>query len=312
MKKKVLILFFTLVMCAMMAAQALAAGTGMAAAEQLDSAERVLYGAVQKGSLLARTDSLEFDMYGSTTNYDVLYRIDHLYKYVQDTAPVTSGSADTFILQLNGVDSRINATQTVGPAKTRLETLEKNLYGKNTPTASLMSRLAKLVNTAYKSDKVPVRYVTLPANVVLEIVFPKGVTVKEANAGEQITIRTADNLYVNDTLVLPKGTAGTAVISANNGSALEKFFGRNNKIQINRSVLYAADGREVPVILGEYARQQAKATKGASSLGGITFIGLPEEKNTDANVVIPAGAKTFVQVTRDVGVNGIVYIAPGK
>jgi hypothetical protein len=136
----------------------------MAAAEQLDSAERVLYGAVQKGSLAARTDSMETDVYGLTTNYDVLYRIDRLHKYVLDTVPVKDGKANTFLLQLNGVDSRINAIQSVGPAKSRLETLEKSLYGKNYSGSPLMSRLDKLIATTYKADKVSARYVTLPAN----------------------------------------------------------------------------------------------------------------------------------------------------
>ena len=312
MKKRFLTLLCTFVMCVLVAAPALAAGTGMAAAEQLDGAERVLYGAVQKGSLAARADSMETDVYGSTTNYDVLYRIDHLNKYVLGTAPVQDGKANTFLLQLNGVDSRINATQSVGPAKSRLETLERALYGKNAGDESLMSRLGKLIGTAYKTDKVPARYVTLPANAVFEIVFPKGLSRKEALAGEPVTIRTTDNLYVNDVLVLPKGTAGVAVITTGNGSALEKFFGRNTKLAFTRTVLYAADGREVAVNLGEYARQQTKATAGNSSLGGIPFLGLPENKAEDVNVVIPAGARTFVQVTKDTGINGIVYVPAGK
>jgi hypothetical protein len=312
MNKRFLTLLVTCVMCAFVAAPAWAAGTGMAAAEQLDGAERVLYGAVQKGSLAARTDSMETDVYGSTTNYDVLYRIDHLNKYVLGTAPVKEGKATTFLLQLNGVDSRINATQSVGPAKSRLESLERSLYGKNAADSSLMSRLGNLIETAYKTDKVPARYVTLPANSVFEIVFPKAVLNKDVKAGEPMTIRTTDNLYVNDVLVLPKGTAGAVVVTAGNGSALEKFLGRNTKLALTRCVLYASDGREVPVNLGEYARQQTKATAGNSSLGGLPFVGLPAEKGTDPNVLIPAGAKTFVQVTKDVGINGIVYVPAGK
>jgi hypothetical protein len=80
--------------------------------------------------------------------------------------------------------------------------------------SSLMSRLDKLIETAYKADKVPARYVTLPANSVFEIVFPKAVLNKDVKAGEPVTIRTTDNLYVNDVLVLPKGTAGAVVVTA--------------------------------------------------------------------------------------------------
>jgi hypothetical protein len=312
MQKRFLTLLVTFVMCAFIGAPAWAAGTGMAAAEQLDSAEKVLYGAVQKGSLAARTDSMETDVYGLTTNYDVLYRIDRLHKYVLDTVPVKDGKANTFLLQLNGVDSRINAIQSVGPAKSRLETLEKSLYGKNYSGSPLMSRLDKLIATTYKADKVSARYVTLPANVVFEIVFPKAVLNKDVKAGEPVTIRTADNLYVNDVLVLPRGTAGSALVMANNGSALEKFLGRNKKLALICPVLYAADGREVPVNLGEYARQQTKATPGSSSLGGMLFTGLPAEKSADTDVLIPAGARTFVQVTKDTGINGIVYVPAGK
>jgi hypothetical protein len=129
MKKRFLTLLLVGIFCILGATQALAGG--MVVAEKLDAAERVLYGSVQKGSLIARADSMETDVYGSTTNYDVLYRIEHLYQYIAGLTPVTDGQAHTFILQLNGVDSRINKTQTYGPAKTRLEELERSLYKVN-------------------------------------------------------------------------------------------------------------------------------------------------------------------------------------
>jgi hypothetical protein len=98
---------------------------------------------------------------------------------------------------------------------------------------------------------------------------------------------------VNDVLVLPRGTAGSALVTANNGSALEKFLGRNKKLALICPVLYAADGREVPVNLGEYARQQTKATPGSSSLGGMLFTGLPAEKSADTECAYSSRRQDF-------------------
>jgi hypothetical protein len=307
MKKRFLTLLLVGIFCILGATQALAAG-GMVVAEKLDAAERVLYGGVQKGSLIARADSMETDVYGSTTNYDVLYRIDHLYQYIAGLTPVTDGKAHTFILQLNGVDSRINKTQTSGPAKTRLEELERSLYNKNYPNDSLMNRLGRLVNTAYKSDSVPARYVMLPLNSVFEIEFPKAVTNKDVKAGVQIPIRAADNLYVNDVLVFPKGTQGTLVLTRNGGISWDTIIGKGARLDMSRSVLYASDGREIPVNMGEYAKRDAKAAPGAKTLNGIAFHNLPLTESTDSEIIIPAGAKTYVQMSKDSRINGIVFV----
>lgn len=305
-------LWITLVLCLIAACPALAAGSGMAAAEQLDSTERLLYGTIQKGSLTARVDSLETDVFGSVTDKDIMNRIDHLYNYLENKIPVTDGQAHTFILQLNGVDSRINGTQTVGPAKTRLEILEKNLYGKNDPMDPLKSRLAKMVETAYKSETVPVRQATLPMNTVVEVVFPKDVTAKEITAGDLITVRAADNLYVNDVLVLPKGTAGSTVFTKYDGFNWDNFWSGEDILVMTRTVLLASDGREAALNLGEYAKKENKAAAGKVTLNGIVFHNAKTPVKDAKNIVIPAGAKTYMQVTYDVPVNGIVYVAPSK
>ena len=303
--KKLVSLIAAFVVCLGLATTAFAEVTHVAS-EQLDAMENTLYGTHQEDSMLARIQSLEDDLYGHEEDgQNILDRIQTAYDYVCGT----NGGNGSFLQQLNAVDSRFNARLTAGPAKTRIEELETTIYG-SPKSGSLEARLGSLVETAYTGGQVPVENTVLPKDSLVKIEFTAPLSSKTAQPGDPVSFIVADNVYVNDVLVLAKGASGVARVKEvkQPGS-----FGRDAKINVDFSHIYAVDGSTVPVYIGKLAKQQAKTAAGAAgaTIGGMVVLGpigaIGGAFVTGQSIVIPEGGTTYVQVTQDQNVNGIIY-----
>lgn len=307
-----LVLSFMLMMTSM--TPALAAGdSGMVAAEKLDAVEMTLYGTAQSGSMVERIDVLENDVYGAPTTDGILDRVANVYNYICGDSS-KNGDESSFVIRLNAVDSRFNKQLTTGPAKTRIEKLEETIFGA-TNTGSLNARLSKLVTTAYETDSVPCEKVVLPKDSLVKIEFTKELSSKVAKAGDPIHFIVGDNVYVNDVLVIAKGAAGVGTIKK---VVQPRSFGRDARIDLNFSHVYGIDGSTIQVYIGELAKQEAKTAAGAAgaTIGGMIILGpigaIGGAFVTGQSMVIPAGSSTFVQITNDATINGVVYQPVGS
>lgn len=310
--KKLVSLVATLMMCLAFALPALA-NVAPAASQQVDAVETALYGTTQKQSLLDRTAGLEDDLFGTTnTEHFVLDRVQGLYDYVCGTGSAGEAEA-SFMERLNAVDSRFNDRISYGPAKTRIENLETTIFGQTQP-GSLNERLNRLVHAAYADGIVPVAAATLPKDSLIKIEFTAPVSSKKAQVGDPIHFRVADNLYVNDVLVIAKGASGVGKVKK---IVPPRSFGRDARIDMEFIHVYGVDGREVPVYIGKLAKQEAKTVAGAAgaSIGGMIVLGpigaVGGAFVTGQSIVIPEGSITYVQVTQDTPIKGIVYQPAG-
>lgn len=77
---------------------------------------------------------------------------------------------------------------------------------------SLSSRLEALANIAFTDGVISVESVTLPKDSVIKVEFTEELSSREDKAGEPVHFKIADNVYVNDVLVLPKGALGEGTI----------------------------------------------------------------------------------------------------
>ena len=304
--KKFLSFIASLVLCLGLATSAFAEGAAPVASEQLDAVETALYGTHQSNSMMERMESLEDDIYGAPdANRNILDRIQSAYDYVCGT----NGGNGSFLQKLNAVDSRFNAQITSGPAKTRIEDLENTIYGQ-AQGGSLNQRLDRLVETAYASGQVPVESVVLPKDSLVKIEFTSPLSSKTARIGDPVSFKVADNLYVNDVLVLSKGATGVAEVAK---VVQPRSFGRDARIDVKFSHVFAVDGNQVPIYIGKLAKQEAKTAAGAAgaTIGGMIVLGpigaIGGAFVTGQSIVIPEGSTTYVQVVQDQTISGIVY-----
>ena len=283
-----------------------AAPKTMSASEKISALERTLYGTEQAGALVTRTDSLEDDVYGTITTDPILNRVDNLYDYVNGYAG--SGEA-SFLTKLSAVEWQFTESTAGGPAKSRIETLETMLNGE-VSTGSLASRLEALANLAFQDGIVVVETVTLPKDSVIKLEFAEDLSSKTAQAGDVVKYKVADNVFVNDVLVIPKGAEGLGKVTKVVGP---RMFGQDARIDVDFGFLYAIDNTHVKVFLGEIAKQEAKTIAGAAgaTIGGMVVLGpigvIGGAFVTGKSVNIPAGSITFVQVKGDTEIQGMVY-----
>lgn len=283
-----------------------AAPKTMSASEKISALERTLYGTEQAGALVSRMDSLEDDIYGTITTDPILNRVDNLYDYVNGYAG--SGEA-SFLTKLSAVEWQFTESTAGGPAKSRIESLETMLNGE-VGAGSLASRLEGLANLAFQDGIVVVETVTLPKDSVIKLEFAEDLSSKTAQAGDVVKYKVADNVFVNDVLVIPKGAEGLGRVMKVVGP---RMFGQDARIDVDFGFLYAIDNTHVKVFLGEIAKQEAKTIAGAAgaTIGGMVVLGpigvIGGAFVTGKSVNIPAGSITFVQVKGDTEIQGMVY-----
>lgn len=307
MKKRLATLLLTCIFCFTMVIPGFAAELNMSVADKIGAMEKILYGTEQSGSLIQRMDSLEDDVYGAVTSDAILKRVDNMYDYLEGTPE--NGEA-SFATKLNVVEWRMNESMSGGPAKNRIEAQEKMLHGQ-AQTGALSGRLEELLKLAsYTDGNVPVQQVTLPKDSVFKISFTAEMSTKQSRQGDKVQFKAADNLYVNDVLVLPKGANGVGVIKK---VVQPGIFGKDGRIDITFTRIYGVDGTKIPLTVGELAQQKAESIAGAAgaAIGGMVIlgpVGIVGGAFVKGNsVTIPAGCETYVQTSEDVSIQGVIY-----
>ena len=307
MKKRLATLLLTCIFCFTMVMPGFAAELNMSVADKIGAMEKILYGTEQSGSLIQRMDSIEDDVYGAVTSDAILKRVDNMYDYLEGTPE--NGEA-SFATKLNVVEWRMNESMSGGPAKNRIEAQEKMLHGQ-AQTGALSGRLEELLKLAsYTDGNVPVQQVTLPKDSVFKISFTAEMSTKQSRQGDKVQFKAADNLYVNDVLVLPKGANGVGVIKK---VVQPGIFGKDGRIDITFTHIYGVDGTKIPLTVGELAQQKAESIAGAAgaAIGGMIIlgpVGLVGGAFVKGNsVTIPVGCETFVQTAEDTSLQGVVY-----
>lgn len=308
--KKILSFVMTLVfsMTMMMPGFALAA-TGAATSnnQKLDKVELMLYGNVQGGSLIQRMDIIENDVYGIATSDPVLDRVARMYDYLLG---IPGNGEASFTTKLNVVEWRLKESMSGEPARSRIEEAETMLSG--TPsTGAFAVRLDNLLKlTAYADGVVPVKKVTLPKDSLLKIQFTDEMSSRTNKVGDEIHFKAADNLYVNDVLVLPKGANGVGKIKK---IRKPSAFGRDARIDIEFLYINAIDGSKVTVYVGPLAEQEAKTVAAAAgaTVGGVIILGpigaVGGAFVKGKQVTIPVGTMTMVQTVKDQEIQGAIY-----
>ncbi len=306
MKKQFVSLLMTCVFSVSAFTPVFAADSSLSAAGKIAAMEQILYGTEQTGSLIQRMDSIEDDVYGTVTSDAILTRVDNMYDYLDGSSD--SGEA-SFSTKLNIVEWRLDESFDGEPAKTRIEKNEKLLNG-SVQSGTLSSRLENLLElVSYEGGNIPVQEVTLPKDSVFKITFTKEMSTKQSRQGDEVNFKAADNLYVNDVLVMPKGATGIGSIKK---VVQPGIFGKDGRIDIEFTHITGVDGTKIPITVGELSKQKAESVAGAAGvaigsmivLGPVGLVGGAFVKGN--SVTIPVGSETFVQTAADTTLQGVI------
>lgn len=305
--KKLTSILLALVVCLSCMATVFAEETSaQTVSEKLEHVEQYLYGTAQSGSLVSRVDSVEKDLFGNTHTGAVMSRVESITEAINGTS---TGGNPSFATMLNAVEWQFADRMSTDSAKTRIEQLEQTINGSTNPNESLKTRLEKLQTAAFQEGALTSSSAILPKDSLIKVKFMNDISSKNNKAGDQVDFVVDDNVYVGETLVLPKGAKGYGTIKK---IVQPRIFGRDARIDLDFSHVTAIDGTNVPVYVGDLAKQEAKTAAGAAgaSIGGMVLFGpvgiVGGAFVKGQSVTIPADTYTYVQVNKDIAINGIV------
>ena len=189
--------------------------------------------------------------------------------------------------------------------------LERTVYGA-LKTGSLRTRVKDLEETVYRGKHYELKQVEVPAGTVFKISLAQDVGTKLSQEGDTIRFTVSEDVFVDDVLVLPKGSMGHGEITK---VKQPKRFGRNGEIKIAFNQVFGIADEPIATVLGPEAQERLKreaAAVGASAvgamvLGPIGLVGGYFVRGTDVDM--PAGTELYIQVQDTVAAYGVAQVS---
>lgn len=274
--------------------------------EKLDRIDEVVYGSVQEGSLIGRTDGIDNIIYGkgNTTANGLDARIENLYT---DVVKGSSDASPSIYTRTNALEYYLADEIRQDALNTRIGELETLVYGQEKKGA-LDSRIAGLEKSVYGDQHFEMKAVELPADTVFKISLNEDVSSKTNQVGDDVHFTVAEDVMVGDVLVLPKGAQGSGVVTK---VSRPQSFGRSGTLDISFDQVFSVDDESIPTVLGPESKEKIKmeaAAVGASAIGALALgplglVGGIFVKGKD--VEMPAGTPLYIQTQQAVQTKGI-------
>lgn len=277
-------------------------GAEITVLDKTTAVEKILYGTEQTGSLVERVAKIEKDMYGVESKDALVAKVDHVYAYVKENSP----GYPSFSIKLNAVEWVLTHDIAMQPVKTRIENLEKVMFGSPTQ-GSFDGRLSKLVKLAYPDGQLDVSGVTVAKDSLIKIKIMTKLDTKQSRPGDAVEFQALEDVYVGGYLVIGKGAPGIGRVTKVEPA---KNFGRDAQLEIAFNGIAAMDGTTLETFLGEKAKEETKSLAKAAGatvaglviLGPIGIVGGAFVHGQD--ITIPAGTMLYIQTKADTEVYG--------
>lgn len=271
--------------------------------DKTNKVEKLLYGMEQTGSLLERINKLEKDIYGAETQEALITKAERIYTYAQES----SSTAPSLIMRINAIEWSLTHSQTDNSIKGRLDYLEKLLSGA-AAAGSIDSRVNKLGKLAFGNGELVTEPVECAKDTLVKIKLTNALDSKTARVGDVVNFQVSNDVFVNDFLVISKGSLGkgkiTKVEQAQN-------FGRDAKLEVEFEMIQALDGTTISTFLGQKAKKETEtmAVAAGASMVGMVLLGpvgiVGGVFVQGQQVKVPAGAEMFIQTKDAVSLYGM-------
>ena len=277
-------------------------------AEKSDVLETTLYGQTMSGALTERLNELQHDVYGGTfREAGLAEQVETLY----DDVIKNDTTEPSLTIRLHTLEWQLQNQVTDRPIIEIAGGLERTVFGA-LKTGSLRTRVKDLEDTVYRGKHYELKRVEVPAGTVFKISLAQDVGTRISQEGDVIRFTVSEDVFVDDVLVLPKGSIGHGEITK---VKPPRRFGRNGEIKIAFNQVFGIADEPIATVLGPEAQERLKreaAAVGASAVGAMVLgpIGLAGGyfvRGTEVDM--PAGTELFIQVQDTVAAYGVAQVS---
>lgn len=270
--------------------------------DKLDQVELILYGEKTNSSILEKVIKIEKTLFGSVQQGSLIARSEDLYNYIYANDQSTG-----LYYKVNAMEWSLTTTIEQDNLVKRINRLEELIMG-NKKNGSLQERINYLADLIFLNNEVPQKKIKLPKGKPIKIKVLDDIDTSTSQAGEKINYMVINDLIVNSTLVIPAGVRGTIEILKVEKSGK---MGKEGVLKLKLSNLTAIDGSEININVfkeSEQINSSQQLAFGASILGAAVLgpVGLimgyfveGKEESISKNTTI------FVQTTKQTEVNGL-------
>jgi hypothetical protein len=273
--------------------------------QDLSQIEMAIYGTTSEKPLIERVEYLEKELVGRTLPGTITIRAKQLKEFIISGTP----EEPSIIFKINASQWILEEKITSEPLIVKIENLENVLFGK-TSADVLAMRAESIFGVCFKEGKPQAEEVLIPAGTLVPIRFLSTLSSKINKAGETFNFQIAENVFLDNKLIIPANSEGVGEITKAKKATL---LSRPGKLEMEFKSLSALDGTSLSLILGEEAEEENKrlyVAVGAGLLGliilsnpiGLAFGALIPGKD----VKIDEGTEMFLQVESDTPVIALV------
>lgn len=272
--------------------------------QQLDKAEQIVYGELQRGGLIDRLNNLEAILFGRSLPGSIAERQTALLNFLEKGAFEQPSMLFKLSIAEWAIEHRIYPSI---PALGRLQKLERDLEGEIQEGKPLAMRLERVLSLLL-ADPVSQVEVALPSDFVMKGRFLKELGPGKSKKGDIAPIELTEDIVITGKLVAP---AGSRVLAEVTEVKMPKMFGVPGtvKIQLNSVELLGPERPEL--LIGPEAQSADKGGKGIAGAAGASIagavllgpVGLVSGILVRGNAVnIPEGALIYFQTKETVQV----------
>lgn len=277
--------------------------------ERLSQLEEIIFGRSQAdvASLVQRVEQLERELYGETRTGPLLTRVEHMYEEL-----IAGGLGHSLLLRLNAVEwmlyQEISRTHPLGR---RVEKLEAEVLGER-KSGPIQPRIARLLDLVWPGGSLNLKPVQVPAQTLVKIRLLAEVNSKENRVGQMIPYQVAEDVLIENRLVIPAGTESEARVTKVESAG---SLGRSGRVELDFGTVAALDGTKVRLQVDEKSAKENTELAAAASVGGLVLLGpiglVGGVFVRGSEHVIPVGTEFYVEVDRPVEVQGLALEPTG-
>lgn len=237
----------------------------------LESSELTVFGQVGQGAIIDRLDRLDQAVVGAKQSGTVTSRI------AKSGERLRGGSASniSIIARVNATEWALDGQVSIKPLERRLADLESRLVGR-VSNYSLETRSKEVASHVIDSQAGVTA--TLPKGTLVWVEFVDPLHSKTSKIGDTARIRVFEDVFVDGSLIFPKGAMGQVTVK---DVKQAKTMSRNGKVAVDFDYVETISGQKVHLIQGTqsmaataaYAETADPATKKTIIVGEAITVG---------------------------------------